>query len=168
LPSEARVRELFERHHEPLLRYLQRFTGDADLAADAAQEAFVRLLRHQPSPDAERTWLFRVATNAARDTLRVRNRRRLLLLAGGGRVPHGDPAEPADAQVARERRRMVVREALASLRDRERAALLMRESGFSHAEIAQAVGTTTKSVGTLLARALAHLQQRLQLDEVEP
>jgi DNA-directed RNA polymerase specialized sigma24 family protein len=30
----------------------------------------------------------------------------------------------------------------------------MREEGFTHREIADAVGTTTKSVGTLIARAL--------------
>lgn len=162
------MRELFERHHDQLLRYLARFTGDPDLAADAAQEAFVRLLRHEPAAGAERAWLFRVATNAARDALRARSRRHLLLLTGSSRMPHADPAEPADRELLRAAERRDVRAALAGLRDRERAALLMRESGFTHAEIAQAVGTTTKTVGTLLARALARLAERLQLDEVEP
>ena len=43
--------------------------------------------------------------------------------------------------------------------------LLMREEGFSHREIAEAVGTTTGSVGTMIARALDKLAARLQLDE---
>lgn len=162
------MRELFERHHEQLLRYLVRFTGDPDLAADAAQEAFVRLLRHEPAVGSERSWLFRVATNAARDTLRSRGRHQLLVLSASERLPLADPADPADAALLREADRRAVRAALAALRTRERAALLMRESGFSHAEIAQAIGTTTKSVGTLLARALARLEERLQLDEVVP
>jgi DNA-directed RNA polymerase specialized sigma24 family protein len=36
---------------------------------------------------------------------------------------------------------------------------------FSHREIAEAVGTTTGSVGTMIARALDKLATRLQLDE---
>jgi DNA-directed RNA polymerase specialized sigma24 family protein len=37
----------------------------------------------------------------------------------------------------------------------------MREEGFSHREIAVAVGTTAGSVGTLLARALQRLATHL-------
>jgi DNA-directed RNA polymerase specialized sigma24 family protein len=43
--------------------------------------------------------------------------------------------------------------------------LLMREEGFSHREIADAVGTTTGSVGTMLVRALDRLAALLPLDE---
>ena len=57
-----------------------------------------------------------------------------------------------------------MREALATLSDKERAVLLMREEGFTHREIAEAVGTTTGSVGTMIARALDKLAQRLDLD----
>jgi DNA-directed RNA polymerase specialized sigma24 family protein len=41
----------------------------------------------------------------------------------------------------------------------------MREEGFTHREIAEAVGTTTGSVGTLIARALDRLAERLPLDQ---
>jgi DNA-directed RNA polymerase specialized sigma24 family protein len=37
----------------------------------------------------------------------------------------------------------------------------MREEGFTHREIADAVGTTTGSVGTMFARALAKLEDGL-------
>jgi DNA-directed RNA polymerase specialized sigma24 family protein len=37
----------------------------------------------------------------------------------------------------------------------------MREEGFSHREIAEAVGTTTGSVGTMFARALTKLESGL-------
>jgi RNA polymerase sigma-70 factor (ECF subfamily) len=50
-----------------------------------------------------------------------------------------------------------VHAALSQLPARDRTILLMREEGFTHAEIATAVGTTPKSVGTLVARALAKL-----------
>ena len=57
-----------------------------------------------------------------------------------------------------------MREALAKLSEKERTTLLMREEGFSHQEIAAAVGTTTKSVGTLIARSLDKLANVLTLD----
>jgi DNA-directed RNA polymerase specialized sigma24 family protein len=41
--------------------------------------------------------------------------------------------------------------------------LLMREEGFTHQEIAAAAGTTTKSVGTMVARALNRLAEQLDL-----
>jgi DNA-directed RNA polymerase specialized sigma24 family protein len=58
-----------------------------------------------------------------------------------------------------------VQTALAALSAKERTVLLMREEGFAHREIAQAVGTTTGSVGTMIARALDKLAERLPLDE---
>ena len=48
---------------------------------------------------------------------------------------------------------------LDALSERDRAILLMREEGFKHREIAEAVGTTTKSVGTLIARALDRVME---------
>lgn len=50
------------------------------------------------------------------------------------------------------------------LSERDRTVLLMREEGFRHREIADAVGTTTKSVGTMIARALEKLAGELDLD----
>jgi RNA polymerase sigma factor (sigma-70 family) len=57
--------------------------------------------------------------------------------------------------------RAAVRRALACLSEKERTILLMREEGFSHREIAEAVGTTTGSVGTMFARALTKLESGL-------
>jgi DNA-directed RNA polymerase specialized sigma24 family protein len=54
-----------------------------------------------------------------------------------------------------------VRAALDRLSWKERTVLLMREEGFAHHEIAGAVGTTTGSVGTMLARALKKLSVEL-------
>jgi RNA polymerase sigma factor (sigma-70 family) len=155
---------LFEEHHHALCRYLLRFTGDADLAADAAQEAFVRLLERSPRAESAPAWLFRVATNVARDTARMRSRRRRLLLGASGRVPHGDPAPAPDTALEENERREVIQQALMSLSAKERMALLMREEGFLQREIAEAVGTTTQSVGTLIARAMRKLADRIGPD----
>jgi RNA polymerase sigma factor (sigma-70 family) len=156
---------LFEEHHASLFRYLARLTGDPDAAEDAAQEAFVRLMEKPPAPGATRAWLFRVATNAAWLATRTRKRRRRLLEAASDRIPVGDAPAPPDVAAERAQERARVTRALRGLRERDRVILLMREEGFSHREIAQAVGTTTPSVGTLVARALGKLAAQLQLDE---
>jgi RNA polymerase sigma factor (sigma-70 family) len=155
---------LFKEHHPALCRYLLRFTGDADLAADAAQEAFVRLLEKPPRMESARSWLFRVATNVARESSRTRSRRWFLLLHATERAPHADPPLGPDVALESGERRDRVQRALLELSAKERMALLMREEGFSQREIAEAVGTTTKSVGTLIARALEKLAPRLDLD----
>jgi RNA polymerase sigma factor (sigma-70 family) len=146
--------QAFARHHPPLERYLARLTGDPDLAADVAQEAFVRLLEQEPPPAAVRPWLFRVATNLVRDTARRTRRRQVLVQDGRAPSAHGDPPPAPDRGLDQDRARVLVRNALDALSSKERTALLMREEGFRHREIAEAIGTTTGSVGTLLSRAI--------------
>jgi RNA polymerase sigma-70 factor, ECF subfamily len=143
--------ELFRRLYPALLRYLHRLTGDADIAEDAAQEAFVRLLdRSIPQSDV-RAWLFAVALNLVRDIARRRTRRAQLLQ--GTPVLPSSPAAPDEVaergeQIAR------VRMALEQVPERDRQMLLMREEGFSYEEIASVVGVAPGSIGTLLGRAL--------------
>jgi RNA polymerase sigma-70 factor (ECF subfamily) len=160
--TAAELTELFERHHGELYRYAARFTGDPDLAEDLVQDSFVRLAERPPADPAQaRTWLYTTATRLAIDAARQRRRRAGLLLLGGAGVaptPLPDPAEVAESGDLARR----VRAALAELGDKERSILLMRTEGFTHREIAAAVGTTTGSVGTLIARSLDKLARRLK------
>ena len=157
--------ELFARHHGELYRYAERFTGDADLAEDVVQDAFVRLaLRPPPDHSHLRAWLFRVTTTVALDALRGARRRRSLAEANAARLPAAEPPADPAVEVERAELRGRVRSALDELAPRDRAMLLMWQEGFTHREIAEAVATTEKSVGTMLARALAKLARRLDLD----
>lgn len=134
-----------------LIRYVHRYTGDADAAADVVQDAFLRLLEHDIPRDEVRPWIFVVATNLARDRLRRSDRRRRLLLArSDGPTPVRSPHE----ELEQAERIEAVRRALGTLSERDRQMLLMREEGFRYAEIAQAVGVRPTSVGALIARAL--------------
>jgi RNA polymerase sigma-70 factor (ECF subfamily) len=141
-----------------------RLTGDPDIAADAAQEAFVRLLSRPPRDERPRAWLFTVATNLVRAWSNSGRRRRALLDRAAGRAPAADAALDPFAATHQAQLQRAVRSALAELAEKERTILLMREEGFSHREIANAVGTTTKSVGTMIARALDKLAAQLPLD----
>lgn len=166
LKAPARATELaFERHHAAIHRYLARLTGDAELAADAAQEAFVRLLEQDAPPEEVRPWLFRVATNVARDYGRKAERHRVLGLRGRAEGAHGDRPGSPDSGVEREAARRLVRRAFDALSERERQALLMREEGFKHREIAAALDTTTGSVGTMIRRALDKAARQLETGE---
>jgi RNA polymerase sigma factor (sigma-70 family) len=158
------VEQLFADNYEALVRYLTRFTRDSDLAADLAQEAFIRYVEREPDNTNPRAWLFTVATNLARDHVRIWNRRVVLLTEAPDEAPMGEAPASADDAMESEETRSLVRQALDQLSFRERTLLLMREEGFSHEEMAKATGTTTKSVGTMLVRAFRKLSEQLSED----
>ena len=142
---------LFETLYPSLYRYLHRLTGDADVAEDIAQEAFVRLLRQSLPEDEVRPWLFTVAMNLVRDHARKTDRRQRLLTAAPTLVT---PATLPDESVERAERISRVKAVLERLPVRDRQLLLMREEGFKYEEIAAVIGVAPASVGTLIARAL--------------
>lgn len=146
---------LFVDHHAKLFRYLERMTGDAEAAADAVQETFLKLAE-TPPPDRSHVvaWMYTVATNQVRETARTQRRRRELLEVARHRVPVGSIGTDPSAAAERAEARQTLRRVLGGLSERERTILLMREEGFKHREIASAIGTTTKSIGTLITRAL--------------
>lgn len=143
-----------------------RLSGDSDIAADAAQEAFVRLILHEQRSGcgAPREWLYTVATRLVLEEGRTHARRACLLDRSAAQVPVGQAPPDAQAVLEREEQRRAVIAALVRLAVKERTALLMQQEGFTHREIAGAVDTTTGSVGTLLARALDKLAAALSLD----
>jgi RNA polymerase sigma factor (sigma-70 family) len=145
------VQDAFRLHYAALYRFSLRFTGDPDAAEDLAQEAFVRLL-DRDLPDGEiRPWLFVVAGNLARDRARKLKRRRRLLEE---HPPSPNVPEPPERAAERAERIEIVRDVLATLSDRDRSILLMREEGLRYSEIAEAIGVKQTSVGALVARAL--------------
>jgi RNA polymerase sigma-70 factor (ECF subfamily) len=148
---------LYTEHAPALYRYALRQCGDADLASDIVQETFMRLVRRPPRDTAPRAWLFQVATNLAREWGRTGTRHDRLLRIVPLDALHSDAPRGPDADVVAREDHAAVQAALSALPERDRTILLMREEGFTHAEIAAAVGTTTKSVGTLAARALTKL-----------
>lgn len=156
---------LYTRHAPSLRRYLTRVSGDPDLAADAVQETFARLLERHVDAEHARPWLFRVGTNLLREWGRTGRRRVQLLRSAPDALATGEAPGAPDIETERRARVLRVRAALTRLPERDRTILLMREEGFTHREIAAAVGTTTGSVGTLVARALARLARELPLHE---
>lgn len=145
--------ELFHAHFERIYRYLDRLTGDRELAADIAQEAFIRLHRRGSLPDAPAAWLITVALNLVRNTRSTERRRRELLTPARGEQVQADAPPGPDETVSRAEVRGHVRATLDRMPERERHMLLLRAEGYSYRDIAQTLGLNEASVGVLLGRA---------------
>lgn len=156
-------RELFEEVYPALLGRCRAMTSDPEMAADAAQEAFARMVakKVQGSREELRRWLFRTAGNALRDSQRREKMRRGLALMRQLPVWGWEAAAP-DQEVERRERERAVRAALDALDDRTRKLLEMSTAGFSQREIAEHLAVSVTSVSTLLARARRALGDKLQ------
>ncbi len=104
-------------------------------------------------------WLYRSTTNAAFNVVRARNRRlgwwrRLVRREGGIGSPKIQRMRRYDSKMSNE-----VRRALLDVPERQRDALLLRASGLSYAEIAEAIEVKAGSVGTLIARGERKLRE---------
>jgi RNA polymerase sigma-70 factor (ECF subfamily) len=145
--------ELFHTHFHRLVRYLDRLSGDPELASDLAQEAFVKLLRRGALPDHPEAWLITVAMNLFRNARSTRARRRRLLTTARVEATLGDPMPGPGQLVEATDERERVRAAIDRLGERERQLLLLRAEGYGYRDLAAALGLHEASVGTLLARA---------------
>jgi RNA polymerase sigma factor (sigma-70 family) len=151
-PFDAAFGELFDREYPRLFRYLDRVSADPDLAADLAQDAFIRLYRRGAMPDRPGVWLITVAMNLFRNARTTSARRhRLLTAARADEALTRVPVSPAEQEAPESSGQ--VRQALSALPSREQQMLLLRADGYSYRDIAIALSLNESSVGTLLARA---------------
>lgn len=153
---------LFQVHFPRLYRYLDRLSGDPELAADVAQKTFIRLYRRGALPDAPEAWLISTAMNLFRNAKTTRSRRsRLLPPARSERIPSDPAPSPEQAAIAEQARRRV-RSAINRMPDRERRLLLLQAEGYSYRDMAAALNLNEASIGTLLARARAAFREYYQ------
>ena len=158
-----RFERLFVEYRTPILNYLYRLVGDPATAEDLTQEAFTRAWRagaQLAQVDNARAWLYRIATNAARDHLR---RRRLLawLPLVGEAEQHPNLAQGSHEEALLEGERM--RLALLKLSPDYRIPLVLYTcQAFSVAEIAAALGVSPDAVKQRLVRARQQLREAYQ------
>lgn len=165
---------LFRRWAGPLLRYVERMVGDTGSAEELVQEAFLRVhrARDRYAPDARfSTWLYRIATNLAKNELR-RPRRRAPHQSTDAEAGTGSPLDLAarqpdiDEVVHARRAGSELERALGELPERQRMALwLSAVEGFSYAEVARTLETTEKSVKALVHRARSTLAAHMKGEE---
>jgi RNA polymerase sigma factor (sigma-70 family) len=147
--------EIYSRHAPAVFRYLRRLTNSSAKAEDLLQDTFLRFHlqgRSGAALDNARAWLFRVATNLARDRAKIDARagvREQAYAAGGAVIDFQQHAE----------RRQQVRRVLAGLPVRMRQVLLLHAEGFTYREIAEISGIEPGYVGVLLQRARAEFRR---------
>lgn len=142
--------ELVRLHAQGVLNVIYRMCGDAQLAEDAAQEAFIRAWQNLSAyrPQASlRSWLYRIAVNAATDMLR-KERRILPDAMEEMNLTDGRPG--LESLVLQHERTRLVQEAIVSLPEASRAVLILREyEGLSYHEISS---TLDIPIGTVMSR----------------
>lgn len=157
--AEAEFTDLVKAHHSDLVRLACAIVGDAHLANDVVQGAWVAAWKHRRDvrhPDRIRGWLIAITINEARRALRWRRLRQWARI-GAEREPqvtHADTEGALDL--------LAVLQTL-SVRDRQMLAMryALRETS---AEIGRAVGLSESGVRVRLARLLIKLREELDGD----
>jgi RNA polymerase sigma-70 factor (ECF subfamily) len=158
--ARARAESLVLEYQVKLARYLRRMVADAEVALDLTQDVFLsafRMLQADPQRELTAGWLYRAATNAAISFLRRKKVLRMLPLDREADRPSATlrtwgvderSAASIDLQIA-----------LAHLPPQQSAALLLTSYvGYSSAEAAEILGTTSDAIRQRVCRAMRVLR----------
>ena len=151
---------LFTAEYARVVRIANRVLADPHEAEDVAQEVFVDFHRlHSASAQYAPAWLHRAAAHSALNRLRGARRRHQREIAQA--VQESDRTLDPQKQLEVDEDRRRVRQALARLAPKPAAVLVLRASGLSYAEVAQALGVGIGQIGTLLRRAETSLRKEV-------
>jgi RNA polymerase sigma-70 factor (ECF subfamily) len=165
--DDAAFETIVERYQERVFRLACRLTNDTD-APDVLQETFLQVYRHLPSFRGEsqfRTWLYRIASNAALMHRRARTRRPtepLDVFLPRFDVEGKHLSTPAELQVASRADELLdrqflaekAREVIAQLPDLYRDAFVLRDlEEMTTEDVAHALGVTPATVRQRVHRA---------------
>jgi RNA polymerase sigma-70 factor, ECF subfamily len=161
---------LLERHRGPVVNFLHRMVQNRAVSEELAQEVFLRVYRSRQTyePTAKfTTWLFRIAThlalNSIRDGKKERSQESL-----SDELLEGVERQVADRQITVEQAMVFdvkiqeIRQAIGGLPEKQRAAVLMHKyDGLDYGQIARSLGCSESAVKSLLFRAYETLRARL-------
>jgi RNA polymerase sigma-70 factor (ECF subfamily) len=162
LRDPDRFRDVFERHHDDVRRYLQRRSGldtGEELAAQTFEEAFRTRSRFDPSFSDARPWLMGIATNLLRHHYRAEAARLRTLERAAWMVSTAgddDPEARLDAQAAAP----ALFRALLGMSRRDRDALLLYAwADLTYEQIAHALNVPIGTVRSRLHRTRRRLRE---------
>jgi RNA polymerase sigma-70 factor (ECF subfamily) len=150
--------ELVDAHSGEIFGYLWRMLGDEAEAQDCLQDTFLRAFRAYDRVQNHnlRAWLYKIATNAARTRFALSNRQPQAEL--NDEVASSD--KRVEAQAVERISLAAVREAVATLPARQRAALMMRKyQELEYDEIATALGCSEEAARANVYQALKKLRE---------
>ena len=157
----AEIEVLFTRHHAEIYAYLARMVREPEMAADLAQDTFVKAYRAYDTledPARARAWLYQIAHRVALDEFRRRRIVRFIPWTGESRG-----AAPSAEHIALEGRFSGEMErALRRMPERQRSALILAElHDLTGVELAAALGVSHVAARAILTRARESLRQAL-------
>jgi RNA polymerase sigma factor (sigma-70 family) len=158
-------REQLEAHWDALHAYIARRVGDAALAADIAQDAYLRLLS---LPDNTvilnpKSYLFAIASNLIIDHARGSAARHEVPTPTDMAETVVDPTPRAEARMLSGEALDILRHAVETLPPRTREVFeLQRFEQLSYIEIAEHLGIARNTVMVHMARALAHCRDAIR------
>jgi RNA polymerase sigma-70 factor, ECF subfamily len=172
----AAFEELVARYQNRLLTVLEHLVSNREQAEDLAQEVFLRVFRAREryEPGAKfSTWLFTIANNVASNARRSHSRRREVGVPDRSNGSDSSPMQldqlakaasslmPARSLDRAEQAEMV-RQAVMSLSERQRMALLLSKfEGMSYQDIADTMDLSVQAIKSLLSRARVNLKEIL-------
>lgn len=175
--NDAAFTQLVTKYKDALTNYLNVMVGNYDVAADLAQETFVRVYRNigrYSNIYQFSTWLYRIATNLAIDEMRYRKRRGQVFYNNVWDSSRAADPERPEMQISDLRRgpgdellrkesSQVLGDAIRSLPEKYRVAFIMKEvQELPYETIAQVLKCSTGTIKSRLHRARELLQRKLE------
>jgi RNA polymerase sigma-70 factor (TIGR02960 family) len=177
--TEADFAARAERHRRELHVHCYRMMGNFEEAEDLVQETLLRAWRHRcelTRDDWLRAWLYKIATNACLDAIKMR-KRRLPSLSSFAEVPWLQPypdallpseQEPDAALFARETIELTFLAVIQLLPPRQRAVLVLRDVlDWPASEVAELLEIGVAAVNSALQRARETMRASLPQDRRE-
>ena len=164
--DSAAFEQIIESYQRRVVTTAWRMLGNREDARDAAQEVFLRVykyIRGFRSDQDFTAWLYRITMNVCRDQIRRRRRDQLSSFEAEQEIGSFDDlvsSENVEAALIRSQQRAMIVEALGTLSDKERAAVVLRDlEGLDTAEVARVLGSTQTTVRSQISSARAKIKQ---------
>jgi RNA polymerase sigma-70 factor, ECF subfamily len=159
-------RQIIVQHQRQVLMTALRLLGRLELAQDAAQEVFLRLHKYLHRYNEAREfspWLYQVTVNVCRDINRHSRENSMLSLEelqySGALEEAVDPID-LEAVVSRAEERRIIAEALKTLPEKEREALVLRDiEGLSTKKVACILGSSESTVRSQVSSARVKIKK---------
>jgi RNA polymerase sigma-70 factor (ECF subfamily) len=172
--DETSFELLLQRYRIPLVNFLYRMVRDSAQAEDLAQEVFLRVYRARKdyAPSAKfTTWLFRIATNLALNSIRDGRHRQMDVSIDQtvddgeqeqARLDVADKSPNVEHRLLELDRAAMIRRAVDALPDKQRAAVLLHKyQEMDYSDIARALDCSESALKSLLFRAYETLRVQL-------